>query len=144
MIDPALKSDQLAGRIVDFVIRTFNAVQGRMGSSQKKQLEMVKNVPTKLDGVLRFPAHSEADKPMAKYTIKTVADLIGGENPGCIFTCRILMHIDRPQSVPQSCLVIDSKNVAAVVSFYGTNDSLKEKIHVGDLVYIKDPQLILT
>jgi len=41
--------------------------------------------------------------------------------------------------VPNSCVVIDSKNVAAVVSFYGTNNTLKEKVHVGDLVYIRDP-----
>lgn len=46
--------------------------------------------------------------------------------------------------MPNSCVVIDSKNVAAVVSFYGTNNTLKEKVHVGDLVYIRDPQLIFT
>jgi len=46
--------------------------------------------------------------------------------------------------VPNSCVVVDSKNVAAVVSFYGTNNTLKEKVHVGDLVYIRDPQLIFT
>ena len=107
-------------------------------------MEMVKSVPTKIEGLLRFPAHSDSDKPVAKYAVKTVADLTGGENPGSIFTCRILMHLDRPQSVPCSCLVVDSKNVAAVVSFYGTNNKLREKVHVGDLIYIKDPQLILT
>lgn len=54
------------------------------------------------------------------------------------------MHLDRPQDVPTSCLVVDSKNVTAVISFYGTNNSLKEKVHVGDLCYIRNPQLIFT
>ena len=54
-------------------------------------------------------------------------------------TCKILMHLDRPQDVPTSGLVVDSKNVTAVVSFYGTNNSLKDKVHVGDLCYIKNP-----
>lgn len=107
-------------------------------------MEMVKSIPTKIDGLLKFPAHKEEETPVAKYQVKTVADLIGGENPGSVFICRVLMHLDRPQSVPCSCLVVDSKNVVAVVSFYGTNNTLKEKLQVGDLVYVKDPQLVMT
>jgi len=43
-----------------------------------------------------------------------------------------------------SCLVVDSKNVYFVVSFYGTNNTLKEKLASGDICYIKNPQLIFT
>jgi len=57
---------------------------------------------------------------------------------------RILMHLDRPQDVPNSVVCVDSKNIAFVISFYGTNNTLKEKVQVGDLVYVKDPQLIFT
>ena len=46
--------------------------------------------------------------------------------------------------MPTSCLVVDSKGVCSVISFYGTNNTLKEKVHVGDLCYIKNPQLIFT
>lgn len=144
VIDPSLQSDKLAGKIIDFVIKTSQTVTSRSGSSQKKHMEMVKTIPTKIEGVLRFPAYTNEDKPLAKYTVRAIADLAGGENTGSILTCRILMHLDRPQDVPNSCVVIDSKNVAAVVSFYGTNNSLKEKLQVGDLVYVKDPQLIFT
>lgn len=41
-------------------------------------------------------------------------------------------------------LIVDGKNVTAVVSFYGTNNTLKDKVQSGDLVYIKDPQVIFT
>lgn len=41
-------------------------------------------------------------------------------------------------------LIVDGKNVTAVVSFYGTNNQLKEKVQSGDLCYIKDPQVIFT
>jgi hypothetical protein len=54
------------------------------------------------------------------------------------------MHLDRPQDVPTSVLVVDNKNVTAVISFYGTNNTLKEKLQTGDLLYIKNPQLIFT
>jgi tetratricopeptide (TPR) repeat protein len=57
VIDPSLQSDKLAGRIIDFVCRTFNAVQSRMGSSNKRQTEMVKSIPSKIEGLLKFPAH---------------------------------------------------------------------------------------
>jgi hypothetical protein len=46
--------------------------------------------------------------------------------------------------VPNSVLIVDGKNVTAVVSFYGTNNQLKEKVQSGDLCYIKDPQVIFT
>lgn len=144
VIDPSLQSDKNAGRIIDFVVKTSNVVSSRSGSNQKKHLEMVKTIPTKIEGFLKFPAHTDADKPLAKYSMRAISDLAGGENIGSIFTCRILMHLDRPQDVPNSCVVVDSKNVTAVVSFYGTNNSLKEKLQVGDLVYVKDPQLIFT
>ena len=138
VIDPSLKSDKLAGRIIDFVVKTSNLIQSRSGSSQKKQLEMVKSVPTAIEGYLRFPAH-QADKSSTNYKVASIGELQGGSNGGAILTCKILMHLDRPQDVPTSCLVVDSKNVTAVVSFYGTNNSLKDKVHVGDLCYIKNP-----
>jgi hypothetical protein len=73
------------------------------------------------------------------YKVAAISELEGGVNIGAILTFKILMHLDRPQDVPNSCLIVDSKNVAAVVSFYGTNNTLKDKVHVGDLCYIKNP-----
>lgn len=143
VIDPSLKSDKLAGRIIDFVVKTANVVTSRSGSSQKKHLEMVKAIPTKIEGYLKFPVGS-AEKTTINYKVAAVSELEAGDNVGAILTMKILMHLDRPQDVPTSCLVIDTKNVAAVVSFYGTNNTLKEKVHVGDTIYIKNPQLIFT
>lgn len=143
VIDPSLQSDKLASKIVDFFIKTHNIVVSRSGSTQKKHLELVNSVPKKIEGVLRFPSHDEKDKPVTKYAVKCIADL-ESENVGTILPCRILLHLDRPQDVPNSCVVVDSKNVTFVVSFYGTNNTLKEKVHVGDLVYIKDPQVVFT
>lgn len=144
VIDPSLQSDKLAGRIIDFVLKTSAVVTSRSGSNSKKHLDLVKTIPTKIDGVLRFPSYTAQDMPTAKYTVRGISDMQGGPNMGTILACRILMHLDRPQDVPNSCVVIDSKNVAAVISFYGTNNTLKEKVHVGDLIYIRDPQLIFT
>jgi len=96
VIDPSLQSDKLAGRIIDFVLKTSNVVSSRSGSTQKKHLDMVKTIPTKLDGVIRFPSHAAEDKPMVKYAVKAISDMEGGPNTGAILTCRILMHLDRP------------------------------------------------
>jgi len=46
--------------------------------------------------------------------------------------------------VPQSFLVVDSAQNFAVASFYNTNSTLKDVLKAGDLVYIKNPQLIFT
>jgi len=96
VIDPSLQSDKLAGRIIDFVLKTSNVVSSRSGSTQKKHLDMVKSIPTKLNGEIRFPSHTAEDMPTAKYTVKAVSELSGEGNTGTILTCRILMHLDRP------------------------------------------------
>lgn len=142
VIDPSLKSDKLAGRIIDFVVKTANVVSSRSGSSQKKHMEYVKAIPTKIEGYLKFP--SNAEKTTTSYKMAAVSDLESGVNTGAILPVKILMHLDRPQDVPTSCLVVDSKNVTAVVSFYGTNNTLKEKVNIGDTIYIRNPQLIFT
>ena len=54
------------------------------------------------------------------------------------------MHLARPTEVPQSFLVVDSAQNFAVASFYRTNKSLSETINAGDLVHIKNPNLIFT
>lgn len=54
------------------------------------------------------------------------------------------MHLDKYSEVPVSCLIVDSHNSYAVASFYGTNNTFKTKIQNGDLLYIKNPQLIFT
>lgn len=78
------------------------------------------------------------------YKVANVGDLVQGVNVGAILTCKIVMHLDRPQEVPMSCLVVDSKNVYSVISLYGTNSTLKDKLIAGDLCYVKNPQLIFT
>jgi tetratricopeptide (TPR) repeat protein len=139
MIDPTLSGDQQAGKIIDFVVKTSTVVQSRSNGSSKKHLEMVRSIPTSIDGYLKFPSTKGEDKSLTNYAVKAIGDLEGGQNRGAILTCRVLMHLDRPQAVPNSVLVVDSKNVTAVVSFYGTNNQLKEKVQTGDLCYIRDP-----
>lgn len=73
------------------------------------------------------------------YKVASVGDLVQGINVGAILTCKIVMHLDRPQEVPMSCLIVDSKNVYSVVSFYGTNSSLKRKISSWRLMLYKEP-----
>lgn len=95
-IDSSLQSDKNAGKIIDFVVKTANLVQSRSNSSQKKHLEMVRSIPSSLDGFLKFPSAKGADSTSTHYSVKSVGDLAGGPNPGAILTCRVLMHLDRP------------------------------------------------
>lgn len=104
---------------------------------------MVNSIPKAIEGYLKFPAQQK-DVASTNYKVACISDLQGGANNGAILTCKILMHLDRPQDVPTSVLVVDNKNVTAVISFYGTNNTLKEKLQTGDLLYIKNPQLIFT
>lgn len=57
---------------------------------------------------------------------------------------RIVMHLERATEVPQSFLIVDSAQNFAVVSFYHTNNTLKNDLKNGDLIHIKNPQLIFT
>ena len=54
------------------------------------------------------------------------------------------MHLDRPTEVPQSFLIVDSLQNYSVASFYNSNNTLKEVIKAGDLIVMKNPQLIFT
>lgn len=78
------------------------------------------------------------------YSIVPIANLLNGLNPGTILTAKVVMHLDRPTEVPQSFLVMDSAQVFAVVSIYHTNNTLREEMKAGDLIHIKNPQLIFT
>jgi len=49
------------------------------------------------------------------------------------------MHLARPTEVPQSFLVVDAEQNFCVVSFYHTNNALKEELKAGDLIHIKNP-----
>ena len=78
------------------------------------------------------------------YAFAPVASLSNGTNTGAILPARIVMHLQRPPEVPQSFLIVDSAQNFAVASFYHTNNTLQNVIKAGDLVYIKNPQLIFT
>ena len=54
------------------------------------------------------------------------------------------MHLQRPTEVPQSFLIVDSAQNFAVASFYQTNKQLAEIVKAGDLIHVKNPQLIFT
>ena len=54
-IDANLKADFKAGNIINFVVQTSNLVLSRKNSSKKLQHEMVKSIPCKIDGELKFP-----------------------------------------------------------------------------------------
>lgn len=87
---------------------------------------------------MKFPSLKQEAEKIA-YKVASIGDLVQGVNVGAILTCKVVMHLDRPQEVPMSVLIVDSKNVYGVVSFYGTNSTLKEKLSAGDLCYIKNP-----
>ena len=57
---------------------------------------------------------------------------------------KIVMHLERKQEVPMSFLMVDSKMTFSVVSFYHTTKGVLDVIKTGDLVYIKNPQLVFT
>jgi hypothetical protein len=51
----------------------------------------------------------------------TVAELGSNGNPGAIFACRVVMHLEKPNEVPISFLVVDSSQCFSVISFYQAN-----------------------
>lgn len=96
-----------------------------------------------MEGELRFPA-TEEQKQAVTYAFSPIANLVNGVNTGAILPARIVMHLERPNEVPQSFLIVDSAQNFAVVSFYHTNNTLKDELKSGDLIHIKNPQLIFT
>ena len=100
-------------------------------------------MPTRIEGELRFPTNEE-QKSGVTYAFSPVANLSNGVNMGAILPARIVMHLARPTEVPQSFLIVDSAQNFAVVSFYHTNNTLKDVLSAGDLIYMKNPQLIFT
>ena len=78
------------------------------------------------------------------YAFSPVAGLSHGVNSGAILPARVVMHLERPTEVPQSFLVVDSAQNFAVVSIYNTNNTIRDAIKNGDLIYVKNPQLIFT
>ena len=78
------------------------------------------------------------------YKIATIAELGNAGNPGAILPAKIVMHLEKPKDVPSSFLIVDSNQVFAVVSFYQTNASLKDSVQAGDLIYVKNPEMIFT
>jgi len=70
--------------------------------------------------------------------------LVNGANIDAILPVKVVMYLEKPNEVPMSFLVVDSKQCYAVVSFYHTNQTLKENLVQGDLIHIKNPQLIFT
>jgi len=122
-IDPNLQADIKAGKLVDFVVQTAKLIQSRSGSKQKKQVELARSIPTKIEGELRFPKAEETKTPVT-YKCVPISDLSNGVNQGALLPVKVIMHLEKPTEVPMSFLVVDSKQCYAVVSFYHTNKSL--------------------
>merc|ERR1712228_678097 len=81
---------------------------------------------------------------MGNYKCVPISDLSNGTNTGALLPVKVIMHLEKPTEVPMSFLVVDSKQCYAVVSFYHTNKTLAKTLQAGDLLYIKNPQLIFT
>lgn len=58
-IDPNLNANAKAGSIIDFVMQTCNLVQSRSASKAKKNTDLAKSIPTRIEGELRFPTSEE-------------------------------------------------------------------------------------
>lgn len=55
------------------------------------------------------------------------------------------MHLDNYADVPSTMLIVDSQHSFAVCSIYGTSKALlTAKVQSGDLLYIKNPQMVFT
>mmetsp|Transcript_7416 Transcript_7416/g.10522 ORF Transcript_7416/g.10522 Transcript_7416/m.10522 type:complete len:140 (+) Transcript_7416:931-1350(+) len=105
---------------------------------------MARSIPTSIEGELRFVTEEQKQQQQVTYAFSPIANLVNGINTGAILPAKIVMHLERPTEVPQSFLMIDSAQNFAVVSFYNTNNALKEELKSGDLIHIKNPQLIFT
>lgn len=115
----------------------------RSASKSKKHVELAKSIPTKLEAELRFPAMSE-NISSTKYRFATVGDLGADGNPGAILPCRVVMHLDKPNQVPITFLVVDSAQNFFTVSFYQASQDIKTNLQPGDLLHVKNPELIFT
>jgi len=142
-IDPNLGAEAKAGALINFVVQTTALVQSRQASKAKKNAELAKAVPTSLETELRFPSNQQSTAPVS-YKIATIAELGADGNPGAILTARVVMHLEKPNEVPISFLIVDSAQNFGVVSFYQANQSLKETVQPGDLLHVKNPELIFT
>lgn len=142
-IDPTLNANTKAGAIINFVVQTCNLVQSRKASKAKKNAELARSIPTRIEGALRFPTTEEA-KTSVTYAFAPIAELTNGVNTGAITPARVVMKLDRPTEVPQSFLLVDSAQNFVIASFYNTNNTLQEVMKNGDLIHIKNPQLIFT
>ena len=58
-IDPNLNANSKAGAIIDFVVQTCNLVQSRSASKAKKNADLARSIPARIEGELRFPTNEE-------------------------------------------------------------------------------------
>ena len=91
-IDPNLNGSAKAGAIVDFVTKTCNLVQNRSASKAKKNNDLARSIPTRIEGELRFPSVEE-QKQAVTYAFAPIANLTNGVNQGAILPARIVMHL---------------------------------------------------
>jgi hypothetical protein len=107
---------------------------------------MVKGIPTKITGELKFPVLKEGVKEdlQTKYAIKGLSELKNGFNQGALISGKIVAHLAKDQEVPMCFLVVDHQYNFCVVSLYKTNKSITDKIGAGDHIWIKNPQYIFT
>jgi len=91
-IDPNLNANMKAGAITDFMVSTCNMIQNRTASKAKKNADLARSIPTRIEGELRFPTVEE-QKQAVTYAFAPIASLTNGVNNGAILPARIVMHL---------------------------------------------------
>ena len=79
-IDPNLNAANKAGAIISFVVQTTQIVQSRHASRAKRNVDLAKSVPTRIEGELRFPVEEEQKNGAQQYAYTPVANLSNGVN----------------------------------------------------------------
>jgi len=96
-------------------------------------IDMVKTIPQDLPG-------NDTNKSMK---IVDISQLQSGENPGLIFSSKVVNFLDKQSDVPMCFLLVDFKHNFCVTSIYHMSGDLTKKIRSGSEVLIKNPHLVL-
>lgn len=143
-IDPNMDAEAKANRIISFVGQTSQMILKQNDRKNANITAMVKTIPSKISGEIKFPSLKESGNTTANYEIKGFAELNNGNNQGKMISSKVVMHLAKEQQVPNCFLLVDHQYNFAVMSLYNTNSAITEKVKAGDHIYIKNPQYIFT
>lgn len=159
-IDPNLGAKDKALAIRDFVFNVCKVIKKKGSLKSEKFIALVKSVPKSI-GEVKFmkrvikepgvkleltedsKTENEDEKTKAiHYNVLTLSECERGINFGGIFVGKLVWPLPKQQEVPICYLMVDSKYEFSVLSLYHTNKSVQDKLKFGDIVMIRDPNLV--